>query len=170
MSDIYRGGTIGKAKEDLERTAKELNTLISDKYNGEALISVSKAVATKASVFIPGMPTYGCILFDEMKKNGTHETIVQHKFRLYNDMVYGDKRLLDDQGRIRLDSFEMDETVQSTVLSILKEIGDNEEKLFALSGSKEFIGDFYRMNGFEVNGVDYDKEVDLDTLSAIELI
>lgn len=169
MSDIYRGGTIGKAKEDLERTSVELNNLLKNKVNGESLISVSKAVATKASVFIPGMPTYGCILFDEMMKKGIHESVIAHKYRLYKDMVFGNARELDEQGRIRLDAWEMRKDIQDAVYENIKAYGNNPEVLFNLKGAKEFMGDFYKMNGFDIEGVDYEQDVDLAALGTIEL-
>lgn len=168
MADIYRGGTIGKAKEHLEATASQLNTELSS-VNGEAMISVSKAVATKASVFIPGMPIYGCILFDEMMKVGTHETVVAHKYRLFKDMVYGDKRELDDKGRIRLDAWEMEPKIQAATLERMNVLENDAEALFKLDGAKEFIGDFYKMNGFLIDGVDYEADIDMETLSTLEL-
>ncbi len=169
MSDIYRAGTIGKAKEDLEKTANELNNMLSTKFGGEALISVSKAVATKASVFIPGMPIYGCILFDEMIKKGTHETVVEHKYRLFKDMVYGSKRLVDEKGRIRLDSFEMQNDIQENTLKRMRILENDQIELLKLEGAKEFIGDFYKMNGFEIENVDYNADVDMEYYSNLDL-
>ena len=78
MDKIYRSGTIGRAKDDLEATATRLSNLL-ESYHGEALISSSKAVVTKASVFIPGITAYIGCLFDVMKEKGIHETIVEHK-------------------------------------------------------------------------------------------
>ena len=117
---IYRGGTMGHAKEDLEDKAFKLNAILNEKYNGEALISSSKAVATKASVFIPQMTIYVSCLYDVMTRNNVHESILEHKFRLFKDMVYGSNRILDSKGRIRLDHLEMDEQIQQETISLMK--------------------------------------------------
>lgn len=164
---IYRGGTLGKAKEDLESTANRLNTLLNNKYHGEALISSSKAVVTKASVFIPQMPIYVSCLIDVMKRHHVHESILAHKYRLFKDMVYGQKRILDNQGRIRLDHLEMDEHIQKETIHFMTTL--NDEALFSLGGTKEFIQEFYHIHGFRYDNIDYDKEVNLDDLSYLTL-
>src|SRR5690606_3033340 len=110
--NIYRSGTIGKAKEDLEATVLRMDSLLKEKYHGEALISSSKAIVSKASVFIPQMPIYVSYLFDVMTKKGTHETTLEHKHRLFKDMVYGSQRILDNLGRIRIDHKEMEDQTQ----------------------------------------------------------
>jgi enoyl-[acyl-carrier protein] reductase/trans-2-enoyl-CoA reductase (NAD+) len=160
---IYRHGTLGKAKENLEENALKLNQILSDKYNGEALISSSKAVVSKASVFIPQMPIYVSCLYETMQQNGVHETITQHKHRLFKDMVYGNKRITDSLGRIRLDHLEMEEHIQTQCTSLMEQLSSQE--LLDLDGTKEFLEEFYTINGFHNPNVDYDQEVDLDTLS-----
>ena len=54
--DIYRNGTIGEAKKDLEKTASKLNDLL--KPNGHAYVAVNKAIVTQASAAIPIIPLY----------------------------------------------------------------------------------------------------------------
>lgn len=164
---IYRGGTLGKAKEDLELTAHKLNQMISQKYQGEALISSSKAVVTKASVFIPQMPIYVSCLIDVMRKHNVHETILAHKYRLFKDMIYGKKRILDAQGRIRLDHLEMEDIIQKETIHNMTTLSD--EALFELEGTKSFIEEFYHIHGFRYDGIDYDEEVDLEVLSQLTL-
>lgn len=161
--DIYRNGTIGKAKEDLEKTCNVLNQMLQSKYNGEALISSSKAVVTKASVFIPQMPIYVSALYDVMMKKGTHESILLHKYRLFKDMVYGNKRIVDDLGRIRIDHLEMDLDTQSKAIELMKNTKD--EDLMNLDGTKEFLNDFYQINGFRFDNVNYDEEIALEELA-----
>jgi enoyl-[acyl-carrier protein] reductase/trans-2-enoyl-CoA reductase (NAD+) len=124
-ASIYRNGTLGKAKEDLEKEANKLNKLLQNKYHGEALISSSKAVVSKASVFIPSMPIYVGCLFEVMKKHNVHETILQHKHRLFKDMVYGEKRIVDKLGRIRLDHYEMDELIQKETNELMNNTNEN---------------------------------------------
>ncbi len=156
MDKIYRSGTIGRAKDDLEATAIRLNQLLKS-YDGEALISSSKAVVTKASVFIPGITAYIGCLFDVMKEKGIHETIVEHKHRLFKDMVYGSKRLTDATGRIRIDHYEMQEDVQKETIDKFQE-----NDILTLQGTKEFLKEFYQMNGFSFDHIDYEQDLDID--------
>jgi enoyl-[acyl-carrier protein] reductase/trans-2-enoyl-CoA reductase (NAD+) len=160
---IYRKGTLGKAKEDLELKAKTMNQWLSENYKGEALISSSKAVVTKASVFIPQMPIYVAALFDVMMKKNLHETIVAHKYRLFKDMVYGQDRIVDEEGRIRLDHLEMQEDVQVETVALMGAI--NDKTLFDLKGTHQFFEDFYQIHGFNFESIDYEASVDLDQLA-----
>lgn len=155
---IYKDGTIGNAKRDLEKTQEKLIDIMAT-VNGEALISSSKTVVTKASVFIPTVALYGATLFSVMKQKGTHESIIEHKYRLYKDMVYGNKRHLDSQGLIRLDSFEMDSDTQAEVTSLMSKVttADNLDNI----DFDFFIKEFNQMNGFMVDNVDYDEDLDI---------
>ncbi|TNF08265.1 MAG: trans-2-enoyl-CoA reductase family protein [Bacillota bacterium] len=162
---IYRGGTLGKAKEDLENHAKKLNQQLKEKYEGEALISSSKAVTTKASVFIPQMTIYVSCLYDVMTRHHVHESIAEHKYRLFKDMVYGDKRIVDEQKRIRLDHLEMDPEIQKETIHMMTTLSN--EEILALDGTKMFLRDFYQINGFEFDEIDYEKDVDIQTLSEL---
>ena len=53
---IYRTGTIGRAKDDLERTARLLDQELQAKINGNAYVSVNKALVTQSSAAIPVVP------------------------------------------------------------------------------------------------------------------
>ena len=160
---IYRNGTLGKAKEDLENTARNMHDYLADKYQGEALISSSKAVVTKASVFIPQMPIYVSCLYDVMMRHNVHESIVMHKFRLFNDMVYGNNRILDNKGRIRLDHLEMQEPIQTETVKLMSSLSD--EELFKLDGTNAFFKEFYQIHGFDFDTIDYETPVDLSILA-----
>jgi enoyl-[acyl-carrier protein] reductase/trans-2-enoyl-CoA reductase (NAD+) len=163
---IYREGTIGRAKDDLEMYGKKIDALLKARIRGEGLISVSKAVVTKASVFIPRIPFYVSAMFEVMKKHKVHETILQHKHRLFADMVYGAKRLVDEQGRIRIDHHEMEPTIQKEIDDLSKIY--NHENIFSLPGTQQFIEEFYQIHGFRIPGVNYDEDINLDALSLIE--
>jgi len=159
---IYRKGTLGKAKEDLEKFAVEMNDELKS-INGEALISSSKAVVSKASVFIPQMPIYVACLIETMKKHNVEESILEHKHRLFKNMVYGNERILDEQGRIRLDHLEMDKEIQKETLSIMNDLTDTE--ILEFKGTKSFLKEFYQINGFMLDDVDYNLDIDLTTLT-----
>ena len=168
MDKIYRAGTIGKAKDDLEATSLRMNVRLKEKYQGESLISSSKAVVTKASVFIPGITSYIACLFDVMKEKGVHETTLAHKHRLFKDMVYGDLRRVDHLHRIRIDHYEMQEDIQEATLNKLKEAKAN---IVDLQGTHDFVKEFYNIHGFEFDNVNYEEVIDLNdfTFAHIDL-
>jgi enoyl-[acyl-carrier protein] reductase / trans-2-enoyl-CoA reductase (NAD+) len=163
---IYRGGTLGRAKEDLEKHAAIINQNLKEKYHGEAIISSSKAVTTKASVFIPQMTIYVSCLYDVMNRHHVHESILAHKHRLFYDMVYGKKRIVDDQNRIRLDHLEMDPTIQKETIQMMTTLSNDE--LLQLNGTKMFLRDFYQINGFDFEEINYELDVDIDLLSELK--
>ena len=159
---IYRKGSMGQAKEDLEKHAVLMNNELTN-LHGEALISSSKAVVSKASVFIPQMPIYVACLMETMTNNNVEETILEHKHRLFKDMVYGDKRITDEEGRIRIDHLEMDDKIQELALGVMHNIKD--EDILEYAGTKKFLKEFYQINGFNIDGINYDEDVDLEELT-----
>ena len=60
---IYRNGTIGTAKKDLEQTAGDLDSLLNGALGGSAFTSVNKALVTRAAAVIPAISLYISILF-----------------------------------------------------------------------------------------------------------
>lgn len=159
--DIYRDGTIGKAKEDLESTVEKLN----NDFDVEAYVVSAKAIASKASVFIPSMPIYAGCLYEVMKKNNVHETVTEHIYRLFDEMIYGDKAILDEDSRIRIDHLEVSEDIQEQTIKLMEELSD--EEILNLNGTKDFIKEFYNINGFRVDNVDYEADVDIDKISFV---
>jgi len=163
---IYRGGTLGRAKADLENQAALMNAHLSQTLHGEALISSSKAVVTKASVFIPQMPHYVSCLFEVMMKHGVHESIIEHKYRLFKEMVYGEKRIIDENNRIRLDHLEMDPKIQKETIKLMTSLPDDE--FFKLKGTKQFLKEVFQIHGFGYESIDYEADVDMDQLSELK--
>ncbi|MCL2194186.1 MAG: bifunctional NADH-specific enoyl-ACP reductase/trans-2-enoyl-CoA reductase, partial [Treponema sp.] len=61
---IYKNGTIGRAKEDLERACRDINGKYAEQGKiARAWVSVQKALVTRASVVIPIIPLYVSCLF-----------------------------------------------------------------------------------------------------------
>ena len=161
---IYKEGTIGAAKRDLERTSNELNDYLGKKYHGEAYVSLSKALMTRASAVIPVFPLYAALLYKIMKEKGIHEGTIEQKHRLLKDMIYGDHKELDSDRRLRPDNWEMREDVQSAVESLWDKVTpENFKELTDYAGVRE---DFMNLNGFDFDNVDYDQDLDLDELAA----
>ena len=159
---IYRNGTIGEAKKDLENTSQVLNEKLKN-INGNAYISVSKAIVSKASVFIPYMVVYGSCLFNQMLKAKNHETVIAHKYRLFKDILYSNnlKNELDIKGRIRLDKWEMDDNIQKSTIEKMQLFTKDYKQFLNLPGTKLFLQNFYRINGFGFENVDYQQEIDV---------
>ena len=104
---IYRDGTIGQAKKNLEIAAREIDASLRARRGGAARISVNKAVVTQASSAIPVVPLYLSLLPPELRKRGLEEGPLEQIERLFADyLVAGKPAPLDGAGRIRLDDRE----------------------------------------------------------------
>ncbi len=162
---IYREGTIGRAKDHLEATAQALNGLL-QKYEGEAVVSVNKALVTQASSAIPIVPLYISILYKVMKEKGLHEGCIEQMYRLYQDCLFGaGDRQFDEKGRIRIDDWEMQADVQAEVTALWQQIAsENVEQISDLAGYRR---DFMKLFGFDLEGVDYEADITLNEWDAI---
>ncbi len=153
---IYRDGTIGRAKIDLEEACARIGEKLSS-GGGRAFVSVNKAVVTQASSAIPVVPLYISILFKEMKARGNHEGCTEQIHRLFAANL-GNSPTLDDAGRIRIDDWEMEDDVQAAVVDAWNSIDSNNVSQFA--DIDDYRSEFLRLFGFGLNGVDYDAETD----------
>lgn len=154
---VYRNGTIGKAKKDLEKTAFEITELLKSK-GGSAYVSVNKALVTQASSAIPIIPLYISLLYQVMKNKNIHEGCIEQIYRLFAERLYTTKTSLDPEGRIRIDDWEMRDDVQQEILDLWRDV--TSETVANVGDLKGYRTDFFNLFGFEVEGVDYDKEVD----------
>src|SRR5690606_13773775 len=110
---IYRNGTIGRAKDDLEGTVTTINNLLKD-LNGISYVSVNKALVTQSSSAIPVVPLYISLLYKVMKEKGIHEGTIEQMQRLFAERLYVNGEVpLDEKGRIRVDDLEMRADVQA---------------------------------------------------------
>ena len=154
---IYGHASIGKAKEDLDRAAKDITSSLVD-LKGEAYVSVLKALVTQASSAIPIMPLYISLLYKVMKEEGTHEGCIEQLYRLYTEGLYSDQPRLDDNNRLRMDNLELKPETQAKVEALWPEV--TEENLFELTDYKGYNYEFLKLFGFGVDGVDYEKDID----------
>jgi enoyl-[acyl-carrier protein] reductase/trans-2-enoyl-CoA reductase (NAD+) len=155
---VYRKGTIGRAKDHLEATAKLINDRLKD-INGKALVSVNKALVTQASSAIPVIPLYISLLYKIMKAEGIHEGCIEQIQRLFEQRLYtGGTIPTDAAGRVRVDDLEMREDVQAKVADLW--LKATTETLPALGDLKGYRADFMNLFGFEVAGVNYQDDVD----------
>lgn len=154
--DLYWDGTIGQAKKDLDSKVLSIREQLASS-GGDARVSVLKAVVTQASSAIPIMPLYLAMLFKEMKARGTHEGCIEQLYRLFTECLYSDSPRTDEEGRLRVDELEMDPQVQSAVAESWSEIST--ENLLSSTDFKGYKQDFLNLFGFELDGVDYQAEV-----------
>ncbi len=155
--DIYWNGTIGEAKKDLDQKAHAIHESLSD-LDGEARVSVLKAVVTQASSAIPVMPLYLSLLFKVMKARGTHEGCIEQVDLLFRESLYGNTPRIDDDGRWRADYKELEPEVQQAVGDLWTQV--QTENIRQLTDFVGYKTEFLQLFGFEVPGIDYDAEVD----------
>ncbi len=154
---IYKNGTIGKAKEDLERASAAINAKLAS-LGGKAWVSVNKALVTQASSAIPVVPLYISILYKIMKAGGTHEECIEQMDRLFRDRLTQSEPPTDEVGRIRVDDWEMADEVQALISERWEAV--DSANLYELADFKGYQASFQRLFGFGFEGVDYTAEVD----------
>lgn len=154
---IYRAGTIGAAKADLEATAQVLNGRLSA-LGGHAVTSVNGAAVTQSSTAIPGIALYVGLL-----RAVLGEAMVPPIAQLVSlwDQLTGTAELAaDNLGRVRLDGWELAADVQDAVAERWRAAtGDNIADLADLDW---FHSEVRRLYGFDVPGIDYAAPVETD--------
>jgi len=156
---VYKNGTIGMAKNDLERAAKAIHANLKATVGGRAYISVNKALVTQASSAIPVVPLYIAILYKVMKAKGVHEGCIEQMQRLFADHLYsaqGPK--VDEGGRIRVDELEMQKDIQDAVAAIWPHV--TTENLAELTDIEGYRTEFLKLFGFGLSGIDLEKDVE----------
>lgn len=160
---IYRNGSIGMAKKDLEQAALDLNEQLKSSVGGSAYVSVNKGLVTRSSAVIPIISLYLSVLFKVMKERGTHEGCIEQMERMFAERLYtgADSAManvpVDSEHRIRIDDWEMDDAVQTEVVKRMEKVTEaNLRELCDIEGYKH---DFLSTNGFDVEGVDYSADV-----------
>ena len=154
---IYKNGTIGKAKEDLERVQQVLDGKLAA-IKGKAWVSVNKALVTQASSAIPVVPLYISLLYKVMKAEGTHEDTIEQMDRLFRDRLYNGNPQPDEAGRIRVDDWEMKSAVQDIIAERWTTV--TTENLGEIGDFEGYQASFLRLFGFGLAGVDYNADTD----------
>jgi len=158
--DIYWNGSIGEAKKDLDKRVLSIRDKLAAHGNGDARVSVLKAVVTQASSAIPVMPLYLSLLFKVMKEKGTHEGCIEQVYGLFKDSLYSASPILDDTGRLRADYKELQPEVQDEVSALWPTVTD--ENLNQLTDFVGYKTEFMHLFGFGLDGVDYQADVNPD--------
>ena len=161
---IYRDGTIGAAKADLEQKACMITELLAP-TGGHAFVAVLKGLVTQSSSAIPVVPLYISLLFKIMKEQGIHEGCIEQICRLYSQCLYSEGKEtrgwshvpVDESGRIRLDDWEMRRSVQEKIADLWETV--DSDSIGAVADLEGYRQDFFQMFGFGVDGVDYNADV-----------
>ena len=98
-----------------------------------------------------------------MKAKGTHEGCIEQMERLFAERLYTGENFgpgvvpVDSENRIRVDDWEMADDVQAEVAKLMD--GVTEENIAERGDLEGYKHDFLNINGFDVDGVDYNKDV-----------
>jgi enoyl-[acyl-carrier protein] reductase/trans-2-enoyl-CoA reductase (NAD+) len=150
---IYRQGSIGAAKADLEQTALTLS-----KDGVRAMTSVNGAAVTQASSAIPGIGLYVSLLHKVLGER--MQTPMQQSLALWDQLTGATPFDLDDEGRIRLDRWELAADVQNAVRAQWD--AATAENIADVADAAWFHAEVRRLYGFDVPGVDYDAVTEVD--------
>ena len=148
--EIYHQGTLGFAKQDLQRHAAKIQDSLKP-LNGEARVAVCKALVTKASVFIPGFGPYIMALYRVMKELELHEGCIEQMQRMFSDKLKSaSSSVVDAENLVRMDDWELKPEVQEKVSILLKDLtADNFKDLLDYQGVRR---EFLELNGFIAEG------------------
>ncbi len=155
--DIYWDGTIGAAKKDLDKRVVGIREKLAAN-GGDARVSVLQAVVTQASSAIPAMPLYLALLFRMMKDGNAFQGCIEQVYSLFRDSLYGADPKLDEEGRLRADAWELQPEIQEKVEELWH--ATTTENLYEISDFVGYKQGFLQLFGFEVDGVDYEADVD----------
>ncbi len=159
---IYKNGSIGVAKDDVKARVPDLDKKLSN-VEGKAYVSMNKAVVTQASSAIPVVPLYISLLFKLMKEKKTHEGCIEQMYRMFATQLYnGKKPALDSDGLIRMDDWELADDIQAKIKEMWPKV--TSENFHEMSDFKAYRHEFLRLFGFDIEGVNYDAEVDPTTV------
>ncbi len=154
---MYKDGSIGMAKRHLYETSLEIR----ERLPGvKAYISVNKALVTQSSAAIPIVPLYISLLYKVMKEKGNHEGCMEQIYRMMHDKLLAEPPVVDGEGYLRPDDWEMQEDVQKEVARLWEQV--TTENLCDLSDIEGYWDDFFRLFGFRMEGVDYEQDVEPD--------
>jgi len=153
---IYWDGALGKAKQDLDRAAAEIDAKLKQQ-GGQANIGVLKSVVTQASSAIPVMPLYLAMCFKIMREKGLHEGCMEQVYRLFATGLYGNMAEIDDQNRFRMDDWELKEEVQNACREIWPKV--TSENLFDVTDYQLYKDEFLKLFGFGLESINYEADV-----------
>ncbi|MFM9443643.1 enoyl-[acyl-carrier-protein] reductase FabV [Streptomyces acidiscabies] len=155
---IYRQGTIGAAKAHLEATARTLDERLAKTVGGKAVTSVNGAAVTQSSTAIPGIALYTGLLRGVLGDDMVSP--IGQLAALWDQLTGVTPLDLDDEGRVRLDAWELTDAVQTAVAERWE--AATTDTIAGLAALDWFHAEVRRLYGFAVPGVDYAAPVETD--------
>ncbi|MFF4431004.1 enoyl-[acyl-carrier-protein] reductase FabV [Streptomyces sp. NPDC001513] len=157
-ADIYREGTIGAAKAHLEQTARELDARLRDLCGGRAVTSVNGAAVTQSSTAIPGIALYTGLLRGVLGDRMVSP--VDQLAELWDQLTGVQPLVTDDEGRVRLDTWELAPEVQEAVAERWQTA--TTETITDLADLEWFRDSVRQLYGFSAPGIDYPAPVETE--------
>jgi enoyl-[acyl-carrier protein] reductase / trans-2-enoyl-CoA reductase (NAD+) len=155
---VYRQGTIGRAKEHLETTARSLTAGTLVGCGGTAVTSVNCATVTLSSLAIPGISLYLSLLHEVA--DDLAESPVRQSARLWDHLTGKVAAPADANGRLRLDGWELAPDVQHKVRE--RWSADADDVISGLADPDWFRRQIWRLYGFDFADIDYSQPVEVD--------
>jgi enoyl-[acyl-carrier protein] reductase/trans-2-enoyl-CoA reductase (NAD+) len=153
---IYREGTIGAAKMDLEATAGTITKALDGA--GHAWTCVNGAAVTQASTHIPGIALYISVLRAVL--GDALQSPAEQAAQLWDQLTGAAPLDTDSDRRIRLDRWELDPAVQDEVTR--RWHAATGDSIGSLADTRWFRSQFRALYGFDIPGIDYTAEVETD--------
>jgi enoyl-[acyl-carrier protein] reductase/trans-2-enoyl-CoA reductase (NAD+) len=160
LAATYRGGTLGRAKQDLEDRTRAVDAELRAAGLGSAEVAVLRALVTQASTAIPLNTLYTMMLLQVLAEFSVSEDVLDQGSRLVAD---GPVAPLDSEGRRRLDSAEQRPDVQAEIWRRWDLVtgGPAAGLTTRLAAAAErYRRQVHQLYGFDVEGVDYRADVD----------
>ncbi|MFJ3875979.1 enoyl-[acyl-carrier-protein] reductase FabV [Streptomyces sp. NPDC090077] len=155
---IYRQGTIGAAKAHLEATARTLDERLRRTVGGRAVTSVNGAAVTQSSTAVPGIALYTGLLRGVLGEDLVPP--IRQLAALWDQLTGAAPLAQDDEGRVRLDGWELADEVQAAVAARWEAATTG--TIAGLADLDWFRDEVRRLYGFSVPGVDYSAAVATD--------
>jgi enoyl-[acyl-carrier protein] reductase/trans-2-enoyl-CoA reductase (NAD+) len=98
-----------------------------------------------------------------MKEKGIHENPIEQANRLFRDRLYradGIPAPVDDEGRLRLDDWELRDDVQEPCKTLWPTV--TTENLREITDYAGYKHEFLKLFGFDRGDVDYETDVEAD--------
>jgi enoyl-[acyl-carrier protein] reductase / trans-2-enoyl-CoA reductase (NAD+) len=116
---------------------------------------------TQASSAIPVVPLYGTLLLKVMDEMGIGEGCIEQIDRLFREKLQAPV-VLDDASRVRVDDWELSDTVQDEMKHRWNLLST--ETLESLADLGKYREEFLKLFGFGLGGVDYSADLDPRTI------
>ncbi|MGI8665119.1 MAG: bifunctional NADH-specific enoyl-ACP reductase/trans-2-enoyl-CoA reductase [Jatrophihabitans sp.] len=158
LAASYRAGTLGAAKDHLERTVRELDAQLRQHLDGSAEVAVLRALVTQSSAVIPMNTLYTMLLMRVLAERAAGEDVLDQAVRLLDTGAAAVPTGRDSRNRRRLDDREQRADVQDELWRRWSRAST--ETVDELAAVADYRGELHALYGFGVAGVDYAADVD----------